>query len=265
MSENKSKSVLSLKYRPAAWVQVIGNEVTVEAITNSIKSLKTPNAWLLTGIRGTGKTSISRLIARSLNCQKGIDNLCKDKMCKNCEEITNSNSLSTLEIDGATNTGIDSVRELIDQAKYPPVGAKYKIYLIDEAHQLSKAAFSGLLKILEEPPNYLKFIMCSTEPQKFPVTILSRCQRYNLTRVKFQILLNFLKEIVKKEEGLISEEALKLIVKISEGSTRDALSLTERAILEGRITKKELDLDSALKVFGFFNKSYLIELIKISF
>ena len=196
MSESISKVVLALKYRPATWEQVIGNDVIVAAITNSIKSLKTPNAWLLTGIRGTGKTSISRLIARSLNCEKEIDNLCKDKMCKNCEEITNSNSLSTLEIDGATNTGIDSVRELKEQALYRPVDAKYKIYLIDEAHQLSRAAFAGLLKILEQPPSYLKFILCSTEIEKFPVTILSRCQRYQLSRVKSQVLLNFLKEIV---------------------------------------------------------------------
>ena len=143
--------------------------------------------------------------------------------------------------------------------------AKYKIYLIDEAHQLSRAAFAGLLKILEQPPSYLKFILCSTEIEKFPVTILSRCQRYQLSRVKSQVLLNFLKEIVEKEKGLISENALKLIVKISEGSTRDAISLTERALLEGRIIKKELDLDTAQKIFGFFNKSYLIELIKSVF
>ena len=265
MSESISKVVLALKYRPATWEQVIGNDVTVEAITNSIRSSTTPNAWMLTGIRGTGKTTIARLISRSLNCENGIDNLCKDKMCKNCEEITNSNSLSTLEIDGATNTGIDSVRELKEQALYRPVDAKYKIYLIDEAHQLSRAAFAGLLKILEQPPSYLKFILCSTEIEKFPVTILSRCQRYQLSRVKSQVLLNFLKEIVEKEKGLISENALKLIVKISEGSTRDAISLTERALLEGRIIKKELDLDTAQKIFGFFNKSYLIELIKSVF
>jgi len=264
MIENKSK-VLALKYRPAAWEQVIGNEVIVTAITNSIRSSMIPNAWLLTGIRGSGKTTLARLISRSLNCENGIDNLCKDKFCKNCEEITNSNSLSTLEIDGATATGIDSVRELKEQALYRPADAKYKIFLIDEAHQLSRAAFAGLLKILESPPSWVRFILCSTQIEKFPVTILSRCQRYTLSRVRLQVLLNFLKEIVEKEKGLVSEDALKLVCKLSEGSTRDALSLTERAILEGRITKKKLDLDKALKIFGSFNKSYLIELFKSVF
>ena len=259
----KDSKVLALKYRPQSWDNVIGQNIVVEAIKNSIKFSKTPNAWLLTGIRGTGKTTIARLISKSLNCEKGIENLCKNNFCEQCNSITNSNSIDCLEMDAASKTGVDDVRDLIEFSKYGPISAKYKIFIIDEAHQLSKQAFAALLKTLEEPPTYLKFILCSTEIQKFPVTIVSRCQRYNLSRVKNLELINFLKKIVTEEDGNISEDALKLISKISEGSVRDSLSLLDRALITQKINNKKMDLNLAQKVFGYFDKSNLIDLLVV--
>ena len=258
--DNNSK-VLALKYRPSTFRHLIGQEVIAETIHNAIKSNKTPNAYLFTGIRGVGKTTIARIIAKSLNCLKGIDNLCKDKLCENCEAISNSNHIDVLEMDAASKTGVDDVRDLIEFSRYGPSSAKYKIFIIDEVHMLSKQAFNALLKTLEEPPQYLKFIFATTEIKKIPVTVISRCQRFDLSRVKSDELLKFIKDVKEKEKGKISDEALKLIVKISEGSVRDALSLLDRAMLNEN-QDKELDLKSAQKIFGYFDKSFLINLFK---
>ena len=258
--DNNSK-VLALKYRPSTFRHLIGQEVIAETIHNAIKSNKTPNAYLFTGIRGVGKTTIARIIAKSLNCLKGIDNLCKDKLCENCEAISNSNHIDVLEMDAASKTGVDDVRDLIEFSRYGPSSAKYKIFIIDEVHMLSKQAFNALLKTLEEPPQYLKFIFATTEIKKIPVTVISRCQRFDLSRVKSDKLFKFIKDVKEKEKGKISDEALKLIVKISEGSVRDALSLLDRAMLNEN-QDKELDLKSAQKIFGYFDKSFLINLFK---
>ena len=258
--DNNSK-VLALKYRPSTFRHLIGQEVIAETIHNAIKSNKTPNAYLFTGIRGVGKTTIARIIAKSLNCLKGIDNLCKDKLCENCEAISNSNHIDVLEMDAASKTGVDDVRDLIEFSRYGPSSAKYKIFIIDEVHMLSKQAFNALLKTLEEPPQYLKFIFATTEIKKIPVTVISRCQRFDLSRVKSDELFKFIKDVKEKEKGKISDEALKLIVKISEGSVRDALSLLDRAMLNEN-QDKELDLKSAQKIFGYFDKSFLINLFK---
>ena len=258
--DNNSK-VLALKYRPSSFRHLIGQEVIAETIHNAIKSNKTPNAYLFTGIRGVGKTTIARIIAKSLNCLKGIDNLCKDKLCENCEAISKSNHIDVLEMDAASKTGVDDVRDLIEFSRYGPSSAKYKIFIIDEVHMLSKQAFNALLKTLEEPPQYLKFIFATTEIKKIPVTVISRCQRFDLSRVKSDELFKFIKDVKEKEKGKISDEALKLIVKISEGSVRDALSLLDRAMLNEN-QEKELDLKSAQKIFGYFDKSFLINLFK---
>ena len=258
--DNNSK-VLALKYRPSMFRHLIGQEVIADTIHNAIKSNKTPNAYLFTGIRGVGKTTIARIIAKSLNCLNGIDNLCKDKLCENCEAISNSNHIDVLEMDAASKTGVDDVRDLIEFSRYRPSSAKYKIFIIDEVHMLSKQAFNALLKTLEEPPQYLKFIFVTTEIKKIPVTVISRCQRFDLSRVKSDELFKFIKDVKEKEKGKISDEALKLIVKISEGSVRDALSLLDRAMLNEN-QDKELDLKSAQKIFGYFDKSFLINLFK---
>ena len=256
-----NKKILALKYRPKTFEDLIGQDVAAQTISNSIKTNKTPNAYLFTGIRGVGKTTIARIVAKALNCKNGIEKICKEKMCEHCEAITNSNHIDVLEMDAASKTGVDDVRDLIEFSRYGPTSAKYKIFIVDEVHQMSKAAFNALLKTLEEPPEYLKFIFATTEIKKLPVTVVSRCQRFDLHRVKSNELFNYIKEVSKKENGNVNDDSLRLIVKISEGSVRDALSLLDRALI-GLENNSEVDLVTAQKIFGFFDKSNLIELLK---
>ena len=261
---NKNTKVLALKYRPQTFNDLIGQDIIAETISNSIKANKVPNAYLFTGIRGIGKTTTARIVAKSLNCSNAIDNLCKEDLCENCAAISNSNHIDVLEMDAASKTGVDDVRDLIEFSRYGPTTAKYKIFIIDEVHMLSKQAFNALLKTLEEPPEYLKFIFATTEIKKIPITVVSRCQRFDLSRIKSLELFDFIKKIKDKENGNASDEALKLIVKISEGSVRDSLSLLDRALLT--LDKdKELDLNSAQKIFGYFDKSQLINLFEFIF
>ena len=258
---NYNTKVLALKYRPQTFDDLIGQEVVSETILNSIKSNKVPNAYLFTGIRGVGKTTIARIVAKSLNCPKGIENKCKTK-CSTCDAITNSNHIDVLEMDAASKTGVDDVRDLIEFSRYGPTSSKYKIFIIDEVHMLSKQAFNALLKTLEEPPEYLKFIFATTEVKKIPITVVSRCQRFDLSRIKSAELFEFIKKIKERENGKATDEALKLIVKISEGSVRDALSLLDRALLS-LDNEKELDLTAAQKIFGYFDKSQLVNLFDL--
>jgi DNA polymerase-3 subunit gamma/tau len=259
---NNNSKVLALKYRPQTFDDLIGQEVVAETITNSIKADKIPNAYLFTGIRGIGKTTTARIVAKGLNCSNGIDNLCKEDLCDNCKSIADSSHIDVLEMDAASKTGVDDVRDLIEFSRYGPTSAKYKIFIIDEVHMLSKQAFNALLKTLEEPPEYLKFIFATTEIKKIPITVVSRCQRFDLSRIKSSELFEFIKDIKEKENGKASDEALKLIVKISEGSVRDALSLLDRALLS-LDEKTELDLNAAQKIFGYFDKSQLINLFEL--
>ena len=228
---NKNSKVLALKYRPKTFDDLIGQKIISETILNSIKANKIPNAYLFTGIRGIGKTTTARIVAKSLNCLNGIQNLCKDELCENCEAIANSSHIDVLEMDAASKTGVEDVRDLIEFSRYGPTSSKYKIFIIDEVHMLSKQAFNALLKTLEEPPEYLKFIFATTEIKKIPITVVSRCQRFDLSRIKSSELFEFIKKIKLKENGKVTDDALKLIVKISEGSVRDALSLLDRALL----------------------------------
>jgi DNA polymerase-3 subunit gamma/tau len=259
---NNNSKVLALKYRPQTFDDLIGQEVVAETITNSIKADKTPNAYLFTGIRGIGKTTTARIVAKALNCLNGIENLCKEDLCDSCKSIADSSHIDVLEMDAASKTGVDDVRDLIEFSRYGPTSAKYKIFIIDEVHMLSKQAFNALLKTLEEPPEYLKFIFATTEIKKIPITVVSRCQRFDLSRIKSSELFEFIKNIKEKENGKVSDEALKLIVKISEGSVRDALSLLDRALLS-LDEKTELDLNAAQKIFGYFDKSQLINLFEL--
>jgi len=263
MTKNK---ILALKYRPQEFKDLIGQEVMSQTITNAIKIGKTPNAYLLTGIRGVGKTTTARLIAKALNCQKNSDEKIKcssEKFCPTCEEIINSNHIDILEMDAASKTGIDDIRELIENSKYSPTSAKYKIFIIDEVHMLSKQAFNGLLKTLEEPPPSLKFILATTEVRKIPVTILSRCQRFDLKRVSVDKLCTHLKNISAKENGKISEDSIKLIAKTSEGSVRDAVSLLDRALISQSITKNNLIEETDVReMLGLADRSKIISLFK---
>ena len=256
----KSK-VLALKYRPKVFSDLIGQQVASRTIYNSIKYNKIPNAYLFTGIRGVGKTTIARIIAKALNCKNDIDKLCSENLCESCNSISNSNHIDILEMDAASKTGVDDVRDLIEFSRYGPTYSKYKIFIIDEVHMLSKQAFNALLKTLEEPPDYLKFIFATTELKKIPITVLSRCQRFDLSRVKSEELFDYIKKISDLEKGNISDEALKLIVKISEGSVRDSLSLLDRALLSNDIGKK-LELSDAQKIFGYFDKFHLIKIFE---
>ena len=256
---NNSK-VLALKYRPQSFNDLVGHEEISDAIFNSIKIGKPANAFLFTGIRGIGKTTFARIVAKALNCSKGVENLCEQSFCSNCESIINYNHIDVLEIDAASKTGVDDVRELIEFSRYSPSISKYKIFIIDEVHMLSKQAFNALLKTLEEPPPYLKFIFATTEIKKIPITVVSRCQRYDLSRISSEKLYNYLEEICVKEKKNVQEKALKLIVKISEGSVRDALSLLDRALISNINT--ELTLKNVQEIFGYVNKFSYIELLE---
>ena len=261
-----TNKILALKYRPQEFKDLIGQEIMSQTIINAIKLGKTPNAYLLTGIRGVGKTTTARLIAKALNCQKNDkeDIKCnKENFCDTCQEIMNSNHIDILEMDAASRTGIDDIRELIENSKYSPTSAKYKIFIIDEVHMLSKQAFNGLLKTLEEPPPRLKFILATTEVRKIPVTILSRCQRFDLKKVSVEKLIENLKMISKKENGNITEDALKLIAINSEGSVRDSISLLDRALVSKSINdNKAVDQQDIRGMLGLADKSKLILLFK---
>ena len=257
MKENSK--VLALKYRPKVFEDLIGQDVIRDTILSSIIDNKTPNAYLFTGIRGVGKTTTARIVAKALNCKNGVNKLCEKNMCENCEAISNSNHIDVLEMDAASKTGVDDVRDLIEFSRYGPSIAKYKIFIIDEVHMLSKQAFNALLKTLEEPPEYIKFIFATTEIKKIPITVVSRCQRFDLSRIKTEKLFQYIKKISEQENGKVSDDAIKLIVKISEGSVRDALSLLDRGLVS--ISKdEELNLKKAQNIYGYFDKSYLIEL-----
>ena len=258
---NKNSKVLALKYRPQVFEDLIGQEVIVETIKNSLSLGKIPNAFLFTGIRGIGKTTIARVLAKSLNCNKG-EMSCNIDCCNNGTEISESRHIDVLEMDAASKTGVDDVRDLIEFSRYGPTSSKYKIFIIDEVHMLSKQAFNALLKTLEEPPEYLKFIFATTEIKKIPITVVSRCQRFDLSRIRSSELFDYLKKIKDKEKGKVTDDALKLIVKISEGSVRDALSLLDRGLLSLN-KEEELDLKKAQNIFGYFDKFQLISLFKL--
>ena len=257
--------ILALKYRPQEFKDLIGQEVMSETITNAIKLDKTPNAYLLTGIRGVGKTTTARLIAKALNCTKNFSEgeKCKSDENCHCKEIVNSNHMDVLEMDAASKTGIDDIRELIENSKYSPTSAKYKIFIIDEVHMLSKQAFNGLLKTLEEPPPSLKFILATTEVRKIPVTILSRCQRFDLKRVSVKKLCEHLRNVANNEKGKISDEAIQLIASTSEGSVRDAVSLLDRALIsQFANTNKTISEQDVRKMLGLADRGKVINLFK---
>ena len=255
--------VLALKYRPQSFNDLIGQEEIAKTIYNSIRINKSPNAYLFTGIRGVGKTTFARIVAKALNCKNGIENLCNKNFCENCASIINSNHIDVLEIDAASKTGVDDVRELLEFSRYAPSVAKYKVFIIDEVHMLSKQAFNALLKTLEEPPEYLKFIFATTEVKKIPITVVSRCQRYDLLRIRSEILFKFIKHVAIKENKSIDDDAIKLIVKISEGSVRDALSLLDRALISN--SENKISIEHLQNIFGYVDRSSYINLFKLIF
>lgn len=213
------------KYRLASFEDMVGQEHISKTIKNAIASNKISHAYLFTGPRGTGKTSIAKLIARAVNCT-GDDVLCGD--CANCIEISANQSSDIIEIDAASNNGVDEIRDIKDKVKYAPSSCKYKVYIIDETHMLTTQAFNALLKTLEEPPSHVIFILATTEPHKIPLTILSRCQRFDFRRISEEALVTRLRQVIEKENITISEDAIKLIAYLSDGGMRDALSLLDQ-------------------------------------
>ncbi len=221
--------VLARKWRPQTFQDVIGQEHVVKTIANAIKMDRVAHAYLFSGARGVGKTTTARLLAKALNCEKGpTPEPCGQ--CQACQEIAAGNSIDVAEIDGASHNGVENVREIRENAKYLPQRDRHKIYIIDEVHMLSGAAFNALLKTLEEPPGHVKFIFATTEPQKLPDTIISRCQRHNFRRIPAARILQRLKQVAQAEGVEISESSLALIVRQSEGAMRDALSLLDQIL-----------------------------------
>ena len=238
--------VLARKYRPQTFDDLIGQDAVVQTLTNAFETGRIAQAYMLTGVRGVGKTTTARLVARALNYSvpEGADGptTAMDAIGEHCEAIMESRHVDVIEMDAASHTGIDDIREIIESVRYRPVSARYKVYIVDEVHMLSKQAFNGLLKTLEEPPPHVKFIFATTEIRKVPVTVLSRCQRFDLRRVDAGQLVEHFTMIAGKEAADIEAEALMLIARASEGSVRDGLSLLDQAIAQdsGRIGAEQV-------------------------
>ena len=233
--------VLARKYRPTNFAELIGQEAMVRTLTNAIHSGRLAHAFVLTGVRGVGKTTTARIIARALNCEKGpTPDPCGG--CDHCRAIAEDRHMDVIEMDAASRTGIDDIREVIEGVRYRPVSARYKVYIVDEVHMLSKSAFNALLKTLEEPPEHVKFIFATTEIRKVPVTVLSRCQRFDLRRIELEVLAGHFRGIVAKEGADIEEGALQLIARAADGSVRDGLSLLDQAIAHtaGKVTEEQV-------------------------
>src|SRR4051794_28014357 len=224
-----SYQVLARKWRPKTFAELTGQEHVVTALGNALANGRLHHAYLLTGTRGVGKTTIARILAKSLNCERGVSATpCGD--CAACRDIDAGRFVDLLELDAASNTGIDNMREILDNARYAATAGRYKVYLIDEVHMLSKAAFNSMLKTLEEPPEHVKFVLATTDPQKIPVTVLSRCLQFNLKQLPAAVITERLAAILTAESVTHDAPALALIARAAQGSMRDALSLLDQAI-----------------------------------
>ncbi len=256
--EDTSYLVLARKWRPQLFEEVIGQRHITQTLQNAISQKRVAHAFLFTGARGVGKTSSARILAKALNCEKGLrTNPCNE--CTTCQEVTHGTSMDVIEIDGASNRGIDEIRELRENVRYTPAKSRYKIYIIDEVHMLTKEAFNALLKTLEEPPPHIIFIFATTEPHKIPATILSRCQRYDFKRIPFREVIGSLNRIVEKEKIQISQRGLLSIAQESEGSLRDAQSLLDQAIAYagGKIRDEDI-----AEVLGLIDRKILSDIIE---
>jgi DNA polymerase-3 subunit gamma/tau len=270
MKGGEGYRVLARKYRPQTFDDLIGQEAMVRTLRNAFDAGRIAHAFMLTGVRGIGKTTTARIVARGLNCigpdGKGGPTISPCGVCEHCTSIAESRSVDVLEMDAASRTGIDDIREIIDGARYTPVSARYKIYIIDEVHMLSKAAFNGLLKTLEEPPAHVKFIFATTEIRKVPVTVLSRCQRFDLKRIEAETLIEYLGTIAEKEGAAPERGALGLIARAAEGSARDALSLLDQALAHG--TKADdgtvmVSEDEVRDMLGLADRARVLDLLNL--
>ncbi|MDC0232505.1 DNA polymerase III subunit gamma/tau [Pelagibacteraceae bacterium] len=260
MTENIKYKVLARKYRPQTFADLIGQETLVQILTNAITTNRIANAYLLTGVRGVGKTTTARLIAMSLNCENRKEGSCEPcGNCDSCKSIRSDHNLDVIEMDAASKTGVDDVREIIDNVKYKPVNSLFKIFIIDEVHMLSKSAFNALLKTLEEPPEHVKFIFATTEVKKIPVTILSRCQRFDLKRVESENLAKHIKKISSLEKVKIDDDAIALLVRAGDGSVRDSISLLDQAIINNDIA---VTAETVTNMLGLADRGKIYDLVE---
>ena len=252
-----SYQVLARKWRPQTFEEVVGQETVTTTLQNAIKSERIAHAFLFSGVRGVGKTTTARILAKALNCQEGpTPSPCGE--CVSCQEITQANSIDVIEIDAASNTGVDNMRDLRESARYGTARDQFKIFIIDEAHMLSNAAFNALLKTLEEPPPHVKFILATTEYAKIPVTIASRCQQYDFKPIPFLLILERLKLLAQEEEIEISEDSLRAIVSVAEGSMRDAQSALDQIIAFGG---KKIPDEAVRVLLGVVDERAILSLV----
>ncbi len=259
--------VLARKYRPQTFSELIGQDAMVQTLGNAIKRDRLAHAFLMTGVRGVGKTSTARLIAKALNCigpdGQGGPTIDPCGVCEPCRAIAEGRHIDVIEMDAASHTGVDDVREIIDASRYSAVTARFKIYIIDEVHMLSKNAFNALLKTLEEPPAHVKFLFATTEVNKVPVTVLSRCQRFDLRRISAEQLAKHF-DWVSREEGVVAEpEALMLIARAAEGSARDGLSILDQAIAHGSLDGAGVTADAVRQMLGLSDRGAVRDLLTL--
>ncbi len=252
-----SYQVLARRWRPKSFETLVGQPHVVRALTNALEQQRLHHAYLFTGTRGVGKTTLARILAKSLNCETGITSK-PCGVCNACTEIDKGRFIDLIEVDAASNTQVDAMRELLENAQYAPTVGRFKVYIIDEVHMLSKSAFNAMLKTLEEPPAHVKFILATTDPQKVPVTVLSRCLQFNLRQMASTTIADYLQNVLKTENIAFEPNAINLISRAAAGSMRDALSLTDQAIAYGNQTVNEAEVRSML---GAIDQTYLFEII----
>lgn len=249
--------VLARKWRPKAFSELTGQDHVVKALTNALEQNRLHHAYLFTGTRGVGKTTVARILAKALNCEQGIT-ATPCGACSACMQIDGGNFIDLIELDAASNTQVDNMRDLLENALYAPTGARFKVYIIDEVHMLSKSAFNAMLKTLEEPPAHVKFVLATTDPQKIPVTVLSRCLQFNLKQIPFVLIADYLKKIMAQETIPADSTSLTLIAQAAQGSMRDALSILDQAIAfgAGKVSEKIVR-----DMLGIIDQCYLYDVL----
>ncbi len=252
-------TALYRKWRSQTFDEVKGQKAITESFKNQIKAGRIGHAYLFCGTRGTGKTSVAKILARAVNCEHPVNgNPCNE--CASCRSILKDSNMNVIEMDAASNNGVDDIRDIRDKVQYPPVDAKYKVYIIDEVHMLSQAAFNAFLKTLEEPPEYVIFILATTEPNKLPVTILSRCQRYDFKRIESSVIAERLREIASEEKIDVTEEALHYIARVGDGSMRDSVSLFDQCAQY--CFDRSIDYEAALEILGAVDTSVFSDIFR---
>src|SRR5579864_5418111 len=250
--------VLARKWRPKSFASLIGQEHVVRALTHALDGGRLHHAYLFTGTRGVGKTTLSRIFAKALNCETGVTST-PCGVCRACREIDEGRFVDYIEMDAASNRGVDEMAQLLEQAVYAPSNARFKVYMIDEVHMLTNHAFNAMLKTLEEPPEHVKFILATTDPQKIPVTVLSRCLQFNLKQMPRGAIVAHLEKILAAEKVEFDREALSLIARAAAGSMRDALSLVDQAIAHGA---GRLAATGVREMLGTVDETYLLRLLE---